>query len=105
MSHENKAHETDHMFVMDSENVISSDAECAVFPPPPLKLRPGEGSEYLSTYLFTYTKVQGSDVTLDRRRNTTEVKIFAGLRAKTTELYEALLDTGSPESFYSTKAG
>ncbi|CAN0361446.1 unnamed protein product, partial [Scytosiphon promiscuus] len=69
-------------------NVIHADS-------PPLEIFPGEEAEYLSEF----TRVVGGDVTLDRRRHTAKVQVFAGARATVTQGCDALLDTGSPASF------
>ncbi|CAN0351215.1 unnamed protein product, partial [Scytosiphon promiscuus] len=50
-------------------NVIHADS-------PPLEIFPGEEAEYLSEF----TRVVGGDVTLDRRRHTAKVQVFAGAR-------------------------
>ena len=88
--------ETDRIhMIQGSVNSVSGQGGDSVFPPPPLILRTGETAEYLSPFV----RAVGGEITLDRRRHTTKVQVFAGARAQTTLPCEALLDTGSPASF------
>ncbi|CAN0267942.1 unnamed protein product [Scytosiphon promiscuus] len=84
----------DRIYVLtEHDNQMSNAAPVDVSPF--LEILPGEEAEYLSEF----TRVVGGDVTLDRRRHTAKVQVFAGAKATTTECCETLLDTGSPASF------
>lgn len=71
----------DRIHVLDQPDGSGSDVLLVEFPPPHLKIKPGEVAEYLSEF----SRAVGGDVTLDRRRHTSKVEIFAGSRATKTQ--------------------
>ena len=73
-------------------NSVTRREDDQVYPPPPAGFTAGEPVEFLSPY----TRAVGGDVTLDRHRHTTRVKVFAGSRAVTMKACEACLLYTSP---------